>query len=73
MANLGIRDDPEQEGWEKMGPMGDPTPTNAKNRGVADKKKRRGEENRHGNEGRDTSTSPKTTKAEGRRERDATS
>ena len=45
MANLGVREDPEQEGWAKMGPLADPTPANAKNRGVADMMKRRGEGN----------------------------
>jgi hypothetical protein len=44
MENLGMRDDPEQEGWEKMGPLADPTPANAKNRGAADRKSRRREE-----------------------------
>jgi hypothetical protein len=45
MANLGMRDDPGQEGWEKMGPLADVTPANAKNKGAADRKKRSGEGN----------------------------
>ena len=31
ITNLGMRDYPEQEGWEKMGTLADPTPANAKN------------------------------------------
>ncbi len=56
MMILGLRDDPEQEGWEKMGPLADPTPANAKNRGAADKKKGRGLETRQGDEGMETTT-----------------
>jgi hypothetical protein len=50
MENLGLRDDPEQEGWEKMGPLADPTPANAKNRGAAYRKRRRRDENGRDNE-----------------------
>jgi hypothetical protein len=46
LQNLGLRDDPDQEGWEKMEPLADPTPTNAKNRGATDKRRRRGDESR---------------------------
>ncbi len=46
IQNLGLRDDPEQEGWEKMGPLADPTPTNARNRGAAERRRRRGDETR---------------------------
>jgi hypothetical protein len=44
MHNLGLRDDPEQEGWERMGPLADPTPTNARNRGASERRRRRGDE-----------------------------
>ena len=50
MENLGLRDDPEQEGWEKMGSLADPTPANAKNRGAAYRKRKRREESGMGNE-----------------------
>ena len=48
MMNLGFRDDPEQEGWEKMGIPADPTPSKAKNRGAADRKKERGKKQKRG-------------------------
>ena len=51
MQNLGLRDDPDQEGLEKMGPLADPTLANAKNRGAASRRRRRGDENRGTDEG----------------------
>ena len=51
MQNLGLRDDPDQEGLEKMGPLADPTLANAKNRGAASRRRRRGDENRVADEG----------------------
>jgi len=41
MMNLRFGDDPEQEGWEKLGLMAYPTPANAKYRRAADRKKGR--------------------------------
>ena len=64
MKNLGLRDDPEQEGWEKMGPLADPTPANAKNRGAADRKKRRREQNERGNEEENDQRTPAASRAE---------
>jgi len=46
MQILGLRDDPEQEGWEKMGPLADPTPASVKNRGAAERRRRRGDDTR---------------------------
>ena len=51
MENLGMKDDPEQEGREKMGQLAQPTPAGAMNMGAAERKKRRGEENRTEYEG----------------------
>jgi len=51
LQNSGLRDDPDQEGWEKMGPLADPTPANEKNRGVAGRRRRRGDEDRGADEG----------------------
>ncbi len=56
MQNLGLRDDPEQEEWEQMGPLANPTPTNAKNKGISVRKKGRVQESRNGNKGRGTAT-----------------
>ena len=73
MANLGVRDDPDQEGWEKMGPLvADPTPANAKNRGVVERKKRRGEENTMGDEDGNATNAPAAIRADGSREGAAT-
>ena len=65
MANLGMRDDPEQEGWEKLGPLADPGPANAKNRGAAVRKERSEEGNGQGGEQGATTTTQETTQAEG--------
>jgi hypothetical protein len=68
MANLGVRNDPDQEGWENMGPLADPTPANAKNRGAAERKKRRGEKNTMGDEDGNATNAPVATHADGSRE-----
>jgi hypothetical protein len=62
MQNRGVRDDPDQEGWDKMGPLADPTPANAKNRGASNMKKRRGEENRGGGEDLNATHAPPSTR-----------
>ena len=65
MENLGLRDDPEKEGWEKMGPLADPTPANAKNRGAAGRKQRRRDENGRGNEEATEQRTPASLRAKG--------
>jgi hypothetical protein len=64
METIRLRDDPKQEGWEKMGPLADPTPPNAKNRGAADRKKRRREQNERGNEEENDQRTPAASRAE---------
>ncbi len=50
IENYGLTEDSDQEEWGKMGPLAEPTPANAKNRGAAAKRRRqRGH-------GRDTGT-----------------
>ena len=68
MKNLRLRDDPEKEGWEKMGQLAEPTPANTKNRGAAKRKKRRGEENRTGDEEGTATNAIEAVRAEERSE-----
>ncbi len=65
MQNLGMRDDPDKEGWEKMGLLADPTPTNAKNRGAADRRRRRGEVNMRADEEINEAHAPPAARTEG--------
>ena len=65
MQNLGMRDDPDQEGWEKMVPMADHTPANARNRGAADRRRRRGDENRGADEGINEAQAPPAPRTNG--------
>jgi len=51
MENCGLREGSDQEEWGKLGPLAEPTPSNAKNKGAADRRRRRREH------GRDTGTS----------------
>jgi len=67
LQNLGLRDDPDQKGWEKMGPLADPTPANAKNRGAADRR-RRGDETRGVDEGINEAHVPPAARTERSRE-----
>ena len=50
MENYGSTEGSDQEKWGKMGPLAEPTPTNAKNKGAADMRRRTGH-------GRDTGLS----------------
>ena len=72
MENLEVRDDPEQEGWERMGPLAEPTPAYVMNRGAAERRQRRGEEYRIGNEEGNAANAAEATRAEVRRERPET-
>jgi len=51
-----------------MGPLAEPTPANAMNIGAAERKKRRGEENRTGDEEGNATNATEATRAEERRE-----
>jgi len=64
IQNLGIKDDPDQKGWDKMGPLADPKPANEKNRGAVDRNKRRGEENRGEDEDSNAAHAPPATRAD---------
>jgi len=68
LHNLGLRDDPDQEGWEKMGPLADPTPANAKNRGAADMRRRCGDEHMGVDEGINEAHVPPVARTERSRE-----
>ena len=64
MQNHGLREGSEQEEWLRLGPLAEPTPANAKNRGAAKRRRRRGDE-----EGRREETgSEKSRKATGNKE-----
>jgi hypothetical protein len=67
MKNLGLRDDPEHEGCEKMGIFAYPTRAKAKNREASDRKKGRGLETRNGDKGRETTTTTLDAHAKERR------
>ena len=41
MENYGLTEGSDQEEWGKMGPLAEPTPANAKNKGAADRRRRR--------------------------------
>ena len=68
LHNLGMRDDPDHEGWDRMGPLADPTPANAKNRGEAGTKKKRGDVNMGGTENINETNSQAPLREEGRAE-----
>ncbi len=42
MRNLGLRNDSEQDGWKKIGPLAHPTLANARNRSSGEKEKKKG-------------------------------
>jgi len=46
IKNYGLREGSEQEQWGQLGPLAEPTPSNAKNRGAADRRRR---QRGHGN------------------------
>ena len=68
MENLGMRDDAEQDGWEKMGQLAEPTPADAMNTGATKRKRRRGEENKTEYEGGNSPNAIEEVREEGRRE-----
>ena len=46
MQNHGLREGSEQEEWQKLGPLKEPTPAKTKNRGAANRSGRRRDEGR---------------------------
>jgi hypothetical protein len=46
MQNHGMREGSEQEEWQKLGPLKEPIPANAKNRGATNRRGRRRDEGR---------------------------
>jgi hypothetical protein len=46
MQNHGLREGSEQEEWQRLGPLAQPTPANTKNRGATNRRGRRRDEER---------------------------